>query len=273
MKQYNHRIEFDEIKNLEYAILEEFDKFARENKLKYFLCGGSCLGAIRHQDFIPWDDDIDVCMEREDYDKLMSLVKNHRSLLTKPEYKFMLPLDLNYIYPYVKLVDTNTVVYEKDIHPQFSTGVWIDIFPMDVWPDDKQVLTKIMNKHRFYKMMNKICVAGNVTSLKKKILCTIGKIGYSIVFHGKDYRYWIKKILELNEPCEGTYVGNRVWPVKDKEFFTKEVFKEQIYTKFRNENFPIPIGYEEYLTKMYGDYMELPKPEDRIFHDFEGYIK
>ena len=74
-------------------------------------------------------------------------------------------------------------------------------------------------------------------------------------------------------PCEGTNVGDRIWPVEDKEFFSKEVFSEAKYVKFRDGMFPIPVGYEEYLSKMYGDYMKLPKEEDRVFHDFEGYIK
>lgn len=273
MEQYSHRIKFEEIKDLEYDILKEFDRFANENELDYFLCGGSCLGAIRHQDFIPWDDDIDICMRREDYDRLWEIVRKRREIPEKPQYKFLLPLDENYIYPYTKLVNTDTIVYEKNIQSRFATGVWMDIFPMDIWPDDKKELKKIMNKHKFYKTMNKIYVAGNLSSVKDKILSKIGKAGYAILFHGKDYRYWNKKILELNKPCEGTYIGDRIWPVKDKEFFSKDAFSGKIYTKFREDDFPIPVGYEEYLTKMYGDYMKLPKEEDRVFHDFVGYIK
>lgn len=273
MNQYSRKIEFDEIKDLEYDILKEFDKFAQENNIKYFMCGGTCLGAIRHKDFIPWDDDIDICLCRKDYDKLMKLAREYRKLPNKPEYKFLLPLDDNYVYPYVKVVNSNTVVYEKNIQTRFATGVWIDIFPMDIWPDDKRELKKIMIKHRFYKMMNKVYIAGNISNTKQKIVCWIGKLGYAILFHGKDYKYWISRIMDLNQPCEGKYVGNRMWPVKDKEFFTKSVFSNTIYTLFRDEKFPVPVGYEEYLTKMYGDYMKLPKPEDRVFHDFLGYIK
>ena len=100
-----------------------------------------------------------------------------------------------------------------------------------------------------------------------------GKGAYKILFRNKDYKYWNKKVIDMVTPCEGTYVGDRIWPVEDKEFFSKEVFSEAKYVKFRDGMFPIPVGYEEYLSKMYGDYMKLPKEEDRVFHDFEGYIK
>ena len=169
MKKYKKKIEFKEIQSLEYNLLKRFDEFAKENNIMYFLSGGSCLGAVRHQDFIPWDDDIDVCMLRKDYDKLIALVKDNRYLDTERKYKFLLPLDDNYIYPYMKLVDDSTIVFEKDIKRQYATGVWMDIFPMDIWPDEKETLRKIMKKHRFYKMMNKIYVAGNLTTMRKSI--------------------------------------------------------------------------------------------------------
>ena len=233
MKKYKKKIEFKEIQSLEYNLLKRFDEFAKENNIMYFLSGGSCLGAVRHQDFIPWDDDIDVCMLRKDYDKLIALVKDNRYLDTERKYKFS----------------------------------------MDIWPDEKETLRKIMKKHRFYKMMNKIYVAGNLTTMRKSILNIIGKGAYKILFRNKDYKYWNKKVIDMVTPCEGTYVGDRIWPVEDKEFFSKEVFSEAKYVKFRDGMFPIPVGYEEYLSKMYGDYMKLPKEEDRVFHDFEGYIK
>lgn len=273
MEKFKHKIEHKEIQDLEFDILKEFDKFAKKNKLKYFLSGGSCLGAVRHHDFIPWDDDIDVCMLRSDYDRLMELVKNHRKMEGKPQYEFCLPLDENYVYPFIKIVNRDTLVYEKDIQHRFLLGVWMDIFPIDIWPDDKRTIKKIMRKHNFYKFMNKVYVAGNLTTKKKKILNFIGKIGYNVLFYGKDYRYWNKKIIDLVSPCEGNYLGDRIWPVKNKEFFSKKVFEREIYIEFRDGKFPIPIGYKEYLKKMYGNYMQLPKEKDRVYHDFIGYKK
>lgn len=269
---YDHRITLEEIQNLEYNILKEFDAFARKNNIKYFLCGGTLLGAIRHEGFIPWDDDIDICLLREDYDKMISLVKNQRYFEDKPQYRFCLPLDDNYIYPYVKVVDDQTIVYEKDINHQFCLGVWIDIFPMDAWPESDKEIQKVLKKHARYKFFNKIYVAGNLSSVQKKILGVIGKIGYSILCHGKTYKYWVKKMLDLIEQSQSSIVGNRSWPNKDKEMFNKKIFEKVEYRKFVDQEFPIPVGYDEYLTRMYGNYMQIPKLEDRIYHDFEGYV-
>ena len=113
MNKYKRRISHKEIQDLEYDILKEFDKFAKKNGLKYFLSGGSCLGAVRHQDFIPWDDDIDICMLRDDYEKLIKLVKDSRTLEGRPDLQFCLPLDDNYVYPFMKIVNRNTIVMKK----------------------------------------------------------------------------------------------------------------------------------------------------------------
>lgn len=264
------KITSKEIQQREYNILKEFNKFAKEHNLKYFLSGGTMLGAVRHQGFIPWDDDIDICMLREDYDKLINLVKDQRML--NRDYKFCLPLDNDYIYPYTKVIDTNTIVYEKDIKPKHCLGVWLDIFPIDACPEKEEDKKMLLKKHARYKFFNKICVAGNLSTTKKKIIAFIGKFGYKMLFFNKDSKYWIKKMLDLLELKDSKYFGNLAWPNQEREIFVKEIFDEVIYWQFEDDKYPIPAKYDAYLTKMYGNYMQLPKEEDRIIHDFDGYI-
>lgn len=272
MDKYDHIITHDEIQKLEYQILKAFDKFCKENDLKYYLCGGTLLGAIRHNGFIPWDDDIDVCMLREDYDRLHDLVKNNRRLKDNSKYRFILPLDDNYEYPFTKLVDDTTVVYEKNISKKFAIGVWVDIFPMDPWPKGDKNIKASLKKHERYKFFNKIYIAGNYRTKKEQNLGRIGKFVYSIICHNKTSQYWVKKMLESIEPSDSNFIGNRAWPNKDRDIFDKKVFEHTLYQKFVDQEFPIPSGYHEYLTNMYGNYMQIPKPEDRIYHDFEGYV-
>lgn len=272
MGKYDHIITHDEIQNLEYEILKTFDVFCKEHNLKYFLCGGTLLGAIRHKGFIPWDDDIDVCMLREDYDKLHKLVKNNRRLKTNPNYRFILPLDENYEYPFTKLVDDQTIVYEKNIDKKFSVGVWVDIFPMDSWPENVTDRKKLMKKHNKYKFFNKIYIAGNYATVKEKILGRIGKFIYFFICHNKTSQYWVDHMIRLVPQEESQKVGNVVWPYKDGDVFDRDVFSKALPCLFVDQEFPIPVGYEQYLTNMYGDYMQIPKPEDRVIHDFEGYV-
>ncbi|MCR1960612.1 LicD family protein [Thomasclavelia cocleata] len=265
------QISSQDIQSLELNILKAFKNFAQENNIIYYLCGGTLLGAIRHKGFIPWDDDIDICIPRNSYDKLIELVKEDR-YIENTSYKFCLPLDDNYIYPYIKVVDTNTIVYEKDIKKEYCLGVWIDIFPLDEFPKTSPEIKKVVKKHSNYKFFNKIYVSGNLSTPLKKIIAFFAKIFYSIVCFNKDNKYWVTKILSLVKNYDSNYIGNLVWPNQYREIFDKSVYAETLEYQFGDEFFPIPAGYDEYLTNMYGNYMELPKPSERVFHDFEAYI-
>ncbi|MEY8675638.1 LicD family protein [Thomasclavelia cocleata] len=79
-------------------------------------------------------------------------------------------------------------------------------------------------------------------------------------------------MLSLVKNYDSNYIGNLVWPNQYREIFDKSVYAETLEYQFGDEFFPIPAGYDEYLTNMYGNYMELPKPSERVFHDFEAYI-
>lgn len=265
------KITSKEIQKLELDILKEFKQFALKNDIQYFLCGGTLLGAIRHKGFIPWDDDIDIFVPRQSYDKIMTILQNNRFLDDEKTYKVYFPLDENYIYPYIKVVNEKTIVYEKDIKRKYCLGVWVDVFPLDEWPDSIEEQQKLLKNHSKYKFFNKIYVAGHLSTLSKKIIAAIGKIGYAILCFGKDNKYWVEKMLSQIQPYHSHLVGNLSWPNRDKDIFSKEIFKNSIECQFEDDTFPIPVGYKEYLTNMYGDYMQLPKEKDRVFHDFEGY--
>ncbi|MEG2626285.1 MAG: LicD family protein, partial [Christensenella sp.] len=128
------KLSIDEMKQIELELMSELDRVCRENNLSYVLAYGSCLGAVRHKGFIPWDDDMDVAMPRADYERL---IDSFDQLKSKPHYELVSYRNNKAIYPFVKLIDTTTHVLENFADKRFSTGVWVDIFPLDkVDPSD-----------------------------------------------------------------------------------------------------------------------------------------
>lgn len=136
-----------EIQNIELNILLEFSKFCNENKLRYYLVGGTLLGAIRHKGFIPWDDDIDVCMPRPDYELFISNFHSDNSCLKLCCNKFG-----NLKAPFAKLKDTRTIVVNDILvnDNDIDTNLWIDIFPVDGLPDSECNRKKHIKKQVLY---------------------------------------------------------------------------------------------------------------------------
>ncbi|MEG2626279.1 MAG: LicD family protein, partial [Christensenella sp.] len=137
------KLSIDEMKQIELELMSELDRVCRENNLSYVLAYGSCLGAVRHKGFIPWDDDMDVAMPRADYERL---IDSFDQLKSKPHYELVSYRKNKAIYPFLKLIDTTTQVLENFADKRFSTGVWVDIFPLDkVDPSDSSLFRR--NKH------------------------------------------------------------------------------------------------------------------------------
>ena len=111
----------EEIKKIQLDLLIQFAEFCKKNNLYYCLAYGTLLGAIRHKGFIPWDDDIDVIMPRPDYEKFCKLVA---------EKKIATSLQNNSTYPFVKIIDTRTLVRERFAQKE-EVGIWIDVFVLD----------------------------------------------------------------------------------------------------------------------------------------------
>lgn len=259
-------IDLKEMQLLQINILKDVHNFCEENKLKYYLAGGTLLGAIRHKGFIPWDDDIDIIMPRPDYERFLKIYKpkNESYVLTCTEN------NPNHLYTYAKIFDNRTekiengIIYSKNNYG----GVDIDIFPMDGLPEDIETSNKFFIKQK--KLFTLYTFALIEFSKSKNIFKTLPKylIAKSCRLIGKGY--FINKINNNGkqydfDKCK--YVACSVVPYYgNKERVLKENYAKQILVDFDGEKFYAPAGYEEYLSNLYGNYMELPPVEKRVTH-------
>ena len=242
-----------------------FVSFCEENKLLCYLCGGGAIGSLRHSGFIPWDDDLDFFMPREDYEKLAllwnekantkkySLVKANENLVDHNLFITIRDNDTTAIKPYQKGLD-------------ISHGVALDIIPLDGCPSgDYQRKFQLM-WGLIYSLFCAQVLPEKHGGFKKKV----SKILLSI-FKSKKIRYKIWKIAEkkmtkykfkdsdyITELCSGPYYM--------KKKYKKEWFIDKIYVDFEDTKMPIPIGYDGYLKTAFGDYMTLPPKEKQLPH-------
>lgn len=251
-------IQFEEMKKIELNILIYFTEVCEENNLRYYLGGGTLLGAVRHKGFIPWDDDIDVMMPRPDFQKLLSLSINNEN------YNIIEPGAEGYYYNFAKLVDTRTILEEKGIKRIDGLGVYIDIFPLDGMPE-----TPDARKKRF-KELNSIRKRINNTCLLKPKFhrnpfaylnaCRIYNSNKNIDLSSLQKKYLDSALKNSFDDSEFVFAAGGAYGARD--IFPGKWFEKEIELQFENLSVKAFNGYDFYLTQLYGDYMTLP-PEDK----------
>ena len=252
-------MELEEVKKLkeeELKILDDFVSFCKKHKLKYQLTYGTLLGAIRHNGFIPWDDDIDVHMEPSDYLKFLDLINRE---FDNDKY-FIQNIDTEKYYHtfFTKIRKNNTCMVEKNWqHIKIHKGINIDIFPLFPYPDDKKEQQKMMFK---LKLVNLLPSKNNKTnSLKNKVIFALLRL-----IPRKITNKWTSKIIKSLLNYKGNYSMYKI-EVNDKPI-KKSWVKNSIEVPFENRKYQIPEKYDEILTTFYGDYMTPPEKKDRTGH-------
>lgn len=257
----------DEVKRGELEILLAFDKFAKEHGLEYSLCGGTLLGAVRHRGFIPWDDDIDICMPRYEFNRLVALAKQGVDL--GPYRMSGYEID-GYPMPFVKLFDTRVRVEEGVMSKNFIEYLWIDVFPIDALPDDEQATKRAYNKSFFLRALIKTGNYKFVGAGKHWYKRVARMVIYPFVklFRLNDWaeRNLINLATSFGEFDEADYVGGFVWGYGSRERLSRKVFVGTQDVEFEGHYFPAMSGFDEYLTSVYGDYMQLPPENERRSH-------
>lgn len=263
-----NKLSLAEMKKIEFDILKNVAEFCEKNNIKYYLTYGTLLGAIRHQGFIPWDDDIDIAMPRPDYIKFNQLypVKN------KCNYYVLSSIITNskHLYTFAKVFDIRTDKIEEGLNYDEDSmrGIDIDIFPLDGVPEDvqkclafKKTQKKLFRCFLYSRMPFQKSKSIVKTFLKYSILGILHAFGTSR-FNKLINKRAMKYSFDTSE-----YIGSNInFFMKNKEHFKKSGFMKSIKVIFEGQEFNAPSDYDKYLTGLYGDYMQLPPKEEQTTH-------
>lgn len=255
------------------SILKEFISICKDNNLTYYALGGTLLGAVRHKGFIPWDDDIDIGMPREDYEKFKKIASN-----ALPEnYKFLSEDTSNYKKAFSVIRDDSTKIIMNYSNEEQEESLWIDIFPLDGMPTNP--LKKKYHSYRYLytRMMVQLSQFNSLVNQKKenrpwleKVIIRIANVVkiekvVSFSWAQKKYLQTIKKY-SFNEGFAGNYTG----AYKLREIVPSDYFGQPILLQFEDLKLSCPHKFREYLTAIYGaEYMQLPPEEKRVVHHYE----
>lgn len=261
------KMEIAELRSIQLDILREIDAFCRKHGIRYFLCYGSLIGAIRHKGYIPWDDDIDISMPRPDYERFVREFSSSRFVLLDKSR------DKNHPYLYGKVSDPETIVKENYDCP-IEVGVNVDIFPIDGLPDDKKESDRLCEKLKKLRRMLEVkrLYVSKDRPLWKNILHVSGKLILLPVPDCCILRHIGK--LQQRYPYENaSWVADLNFGGKERRV-PKSLFERTVEVDFEGGKFWAPEGYDTWLRSIFGDYMQLPPEEKRVSnHFFEVYHK
>lgn len=262
------QVSIEEYKKILLNILIKVDQICRENNIQYFLFAGTLLGAIRHKGFIPWDDDIDISMMREDYDKLARIIQNGTYGLNF----IRIEENNDSIYPFGKICDSSTVLVERNFKSVSGYGAYIDVFPFDYMPDSKEEMTKISKKwFRKYKFLMHSArtsyekTNSPILNIKRALVFAIATRfeTYNLVTEMNEA---LKKMNDKKTHCVGLAWWKNAWLAED--------FLETSEVDFEGHKFMAPKNPDRVLKTHFGDYMKLPPEDQRVLkHQLQCYYK
>lgn len=273
-ESFKGRMTVNDIQTISLGILKDVHSFCVQNGLRYTLFGGTLIGAVRHNGFIPWDDDVDIAMPRPDYERFLSSYEsmNGYQLIAREVQ------GRDVFLPYARVCDTQRTFVDtkKYLWSSFTTGVWIDVFPLDGMPSDFSIAKRITN--RANRLFDITCKARGMLSVInkeksndacfKRIVC---KIAFPF-FNRWDDLIRLCKGIDFNQADYYSNLSFGGYGIK--EYCTKRVLNEFILHRFEDSEFYIMKGYDKALTVKYGEYMTPPPlSKRRGTHGYDYYWK
>lgn len=262
----------ERIRKIQLEILQEVHNVCEQNNIHYCIGFGTVLGAVRHKGFIPWDDDADIMMLREEYEKFKKVANN------KLGTKFFFQdheTDKEYLWGYGKVRNINTeYIRIGQEHIQSKTGVFIDIFPMDNVPES--LLGKLVQDFTCFcyrkALWARVGKVNEKNILKKVVYKVLAVVDKEYIFNSLDKKikkYNAKKTKRVR--CLMYIAPGKQWnrtlnDINSRYGMKREWLKKRKQYKFENLLLWGPKDYDSYLTYIYGDYMTLPPEEKRVAH-------
>ncbi len=262
------RLTAEQIKDEELNILLEVDKFCKENNICYCLAGGTLLGAVRHHGFIPWDDDIDICMPRKDYIRFIHTFHSENKNL-----RVRSNILGNYPHPFTKVINRGIRCLSTYDTSEANKYLWIDILPVDGLPTDQKELKKLYKEEDFYRHILKLCSArlGEGKNRARKTVKYILK-PLALLYGEKRAARKMEKIASRYPYKSSEYVGIITWGLYGPgERMKKDEFEKKEYLSFEGHMLPVFSCWDSYLHGLYHDYMTLPPVEKRATHEMRVY--
>lgn len=261
--------ELRKLQLIELNILKEIHQVCKKNEIKYWLTGGTLIGAIRHNGFIPWDDDVDIAMGREDYNKFLLVAPRE----LKPEfYVQSWEYEPNFGVPYTKIRKNNTILKEAgsqnaDIHQ----GIFVDVFVYDKFPLKKTDFIKV--KFSMQILLRMLIVKSGITPWKgidrTSPYWWFFFLPFRVMAKFVNFNYMkkmYKNCVQKANHTDSKWIFNSCESNDEKHPIPEEYVKKVVLHRFEDAQFYIPAEYDKLLRHFYGDYMQLPPPEKREGH-------
>ena len=253
-----------DLQRTEFEILQEFVRICDELDLTYFLVCGSALGAAKYKGFIPWDDDIDAALPREDYEIFCQKAQD-----MLPEHLFLQNSSTDKQFPLIfsKIRHSGTTFIEKSYaNTNINHGIYIDVFPLDGYPESVRLKKKLEKEKRRYEL-TRLCCFDIPLTWKTRLLVAAQKVCGIHKNPQKFVSRLQKHISQYPTKTSKTWCNHGNWQGK-LEYADREQYGNGVWTEFEGLRVRIPEKFDEYLSQKYGDWRSAPPESDMIGHHY-----